>query len=83
MVRLLIFILWLAILYFLWKLLFSSPRNRRNGDGDQKVIDTMVHDPNCNTYIPRTGALRKKIAGEAHYFCSRKCLEEYRQKAKS
>ncbi len=83
MVRLLIFLLWLAILYFLWKLLFPSSRNRRSGDADQKVIDTMVHDPNCDTYVPKTGALREKIEGETHYFCSKKCLEEYQEKLRS
>lgn len=80
--RLLVLILWGAILCLLWNLIFPSSRNRR-AEGDDGVIDTMVQDPNCSTFIPRTGALRKRIGGREHYFCSRKCLKEYREKVKS
>jgi len=37
----------------------------------------MVQDPHCQTYIPKETALRATIGGEAYYFCSQKCLEEF------
>ncbi len=81
--RLLYTLLWGVILYFLWKLFFSPAGNRKNSEDHGQVIDTMVLDPNCNIYIPRTGAICKRVQGQEHYFCSKTCLEEYRQKIKS
>ena len=40
----------------------------------------MVKDPNCETYVPESEALRKVVAGQEHYFCSEKCAEEYSRK---
>jgi YHS domain-containing protein len=42
--------------------------------------EEMVKDPNCDTYIPKSDAIKKKVGGETCYFCSNKCLEEYRNK---
>lgn len=40
----------------------------------------MVQDPNCETYIPVTEAVRAAVGGRDHYFCSEQCAEEYRNK---
>ena len=40
----------------------------------------MVKDPNCGTYVPQTEALRMRVAGKEHFFCSDKCAEEYSRK---
>jgi len=42
--------------------------------------EEMVKDPNCDTYIPKADAIKKKVGGETRYFCSQKCLDEYRDK---
>ena len=42
--------------------------------------EEMVKDPNCDTYISKADAIKKKVAGETCYFCSQKCLDEYRGK---
>ena len=42
--------------------------------------EEMVKDPNCETYIPKADAIKKKVGGEALFFCSQKCLDEYRDK---
>lgn len=40
----------------------------------------MVQDPNCETFIPKTEAVRREIREKEHFFCSEKCAEEYEQK---
>ena len=40
----------------------------------------MVKDPNCNTYIPLKSAIVGNIKGKSHYFCSKECENEYRNK---
>ena len=42
--------------------------------------EEMVKDPTCETYIPKTDAIKKKVGGETLFFCSQKCLDEYRGK---
>lgn len=81
--RLLFVLLCGTILYFLWKISIPLAGQKQQGDRPDQVIDTMVLDPNCNTYIPRTGAICRRVKGQEHYFCSKTCLKEYRQKIKS
>ena len=38
----------------------------------------MVKDPYCETYIPRDSAIRARIDGRDHYFCSKECLRKFR-----
>ena len=78
--RLLIILLWGALFYFLWNLF--SPSKRGGQTNKDEGIQPMVLDPNCNTYISKAGAVRKKIGGQEHYFCSKKCLMEYQGKKK-
>jgi uncharacterized protein len=51
---------------------------RRDERGD--VIDDMVQDPNCGTYVPRGEAVRRRIRGEDHFFCSETCADQYEEK---
>lgn len=39
----------------------------------------MVEDPQCGTYLPLSDALKANIHGRQHYFCSKKCLKEYKK----
>ena len=41
------------------------------------VIDEMVQDPMCQTYIPRREAVRSVVRGQEHFFCSKECAEKY------
>ena len=43
----------------------------------------MVQDPYCETYIPASNALGKRIRGEMHYFCSAECADSYEKEAPS
>ena len=75
MVRLIIFILLAFLLYrVVRKALGSLSAPRREPGG---VIDEMVQDPQCKTYVPKRDARRKVIDGVEHYFCSRECEEKF------
>jgi YHS domain-containing protein len=39
--------------------------------------EELVQDPNCQTYIPKTSAVKKRISGNVLYFCSQKCMKRY------
>lgn len=49
------------------------PRNRSR-DGEQ-----MVEDPQCGTFLPISDAVSAHVNGQQRYFCSKKCLKEYRK----
>lgn len=49
--------------------------NLRGGGG--QVLDVMVQDPQCGTYVPRQEALRVVVNGQERYFCSEACRDAY------
>jgi YHS domain-containing protein len=81
--RLVIAMLWGVLFYLLWKMFFPSRPKLGGRDHPEKQTESMVQDPNCETFIPQARALRKTIRGETHYFCSKECLQAYRDKSKS
>jgi len=46
----------------------------RSDEGEQ-----MVEDPQCGTFIPIGDAVSATIRGQQRYFCSKKCLKEYKK----
>ena len=44
--------------------------------------EDLVEDPLCHTYVPMTHARRVEIDGKTVYFCSEKCLEQYKSEQK-
>jgi YHS domain-containing protein len=44
--------------------------------------EDLVEDPLCHTYVPVTHARRVEIDGKTVYFCSEKCLEQYKSEQK-
>jgi YHS domain-containing protein len=42
--------------------------------------EELVEDPECHAYVPVSQALRMEIDGKMVYFCSQKCLEQYRKR---
>ncbi len=38
---------------------------------------TLVQDPQCGTYLPKSRALALTAGGEAKYFCSPACRDAY------
>jgi len=44
-----------------------------------RINDVMVKDPSCGIYIPKGDAIRERIKGKTHYFCSDRCVENFRK----
>ena len=73
MVRLIIILALVAGFIMLYRSLFGE----RSSSGDSSDAADMVQDPNCGTYIPKKQCITKSIQGKEHFFCSKKCAEEY------
>ncbi|HJN03320.1 MAG: hypothetical protein QF907_00715 [Nitrospinota bacterium] len=75
--RIIFFILILFIvLYLIFSLLFqSNQKPNENSMGTE-----MVKDPNCDTFIQKSDAIRRYIKGNYYYFCSSKCVKEFKKK---
>ena len=53
--------------------------DRRRSDG---VIDEMVQDQHCKTYIPRREAVRRVIKGREYFFCGKACADKFEREFK-
>jgi YHS domain-containing protein len=69
-----LFLLIAAILVYRWYK--KAPEEQ----GGEPSSTEMVQDPNCEIYIPVTEAIKAHIGGRDHFFCSEKCVEEYRKR---
>ena len=54
----------------------GKPKRPKNRSDEGEV---MVEDPQCGTYLPLGDAIKANIHGRQHYFCSKKCLKEYKK----
>ena len=48
--------------------------------GETQQIAEMVKDPVCGSYVSVDHAVTAEFSGERKYFCSDKCLNEFRDK---
>ena len=76
MLRFVIYVILAYILYRVVKGVFS-PGTRIDDRTSDGVIDEMIQDPNCKTYIPRRDAIKKVVGGKEYFFCSEKCASEF------
>ena len=76
MIRLVFIIILLYILFRLVKSTFG-PGDRPLKGKNQGVIDEMVQDPLCNTYIPFRESVRRVINGKELFFCSKECADRF------
>ena len=79
--RLVIGIIVVYLLYKLitgWKALQGPSRKKFPSAGED-----LVEDPLCHAYVPISSACRLTVEGKELYFCSRKCLDEYRGQTKT
>ena len=71
------------ILAFLGYLLYRTIKGvfRSNKEIDRSpdggVIDEMVQDPFCKTYIPRRESIKRVINGNEYRFCSDECASKF------
>ena len=85
MMRFLVLLLVAYGVYRLLKAVFGFGKGMPRGpDGpDGAIIDEMVQDPFCKTYVPKREAIRKVIDGETYYFCSDACAREFEGERKT
>lgn len=76
MVRLIILAILFYVLYRVVKGFFASTSKIEKGRAGG-VIDEMVQDPFCKTYIPRREAKRRVIQGQEFLFCSESCADRF------
>jgi len=70
----------LAILIVIFIILVRAIFPVSNEEQDSTDSMDMVKDPNCNIYVPKSEAVHESIQGKDHYFCGKKCAEEFKQK---
>jgi uncharacterized protein len=77
--QLLILALVLALVYLVRALLFPKRRPPHGAERrtDAAVTEEMVQDPLCRTYLPRSQAIRRRIRGREHFFCSPGCADKF------
>ena len=76
MVRLIIILALVAGFIMLYRSLFGTSTPLE----DPAETADMVQDPNCGTYVPKKQSIPKSVRGKEHFFCSKKCAEEYSSK---
>jgi len=76
MIRYLIFAVLAYVFYRLLRRAFGAISAPRQTGGGQ-VIDEMVQDPQCKTYVPRRQARRKVVGATEYFFCSKECEEKF------
>lgn len=72
-----------VVLYLIYKLLRKSTPAVGAKTGPAKIPnpeagEELVEDPQCHAYVPVSQAVCAQIDGKKVCFCSRKCLEQYR-----
>jgi len=70
----------ILVLYLLYKL-FKGWKAVRGPSAKNVPVagEDLVEDPLCHVYIPISSACRVSVKGKNLYFCSQKCLDEYRE----
>ncbi|MFH1351466.1 MAG: YHS domain-containing protein [Pseudomonadota bacterium] len=76
MLRILIFAFLSYIAYRVIKRIFGPSKEIDRGPSGG-VIDEMVQDPFCKTYIPRREAVKKMLDGKQLFFCSDECASKF------
>jgi YHS domain-containing protein len=76
--RLLIFAALAYLIYRIFRhyLNFGDKTRKTENSG---VIDEMVRDPFCDTYIPVRDAKRRIINGREYFFCSEACADKFQK----
>jgi YHS domain-containing protein len=80
-VRLIIFGI---LAYLLYRIVKGAifPKAKINRGSAQRVVDEMVQDPFCKTYVPRRESVRRVIQGKELFFCSDECAGKYKSQLK-
>lgn len=82
MIRRLLFLIFAAIAAYIWlRRLWARPAAaaRRTGQpaGSVDAGKVMVRDRVCNTFLPRSRAIRLTVGEAEHFFCSEPCRSKF------
>ena len=77
MIRIIFLAVLAYILYRLVKGVFFSPKTKIDRRKPGGVIDEMVQDPFCGTYIPKRESIRRVMEGQEYLFCSDECADKF------
>ena len=77
-------IIYIVIAYLLYRILktYFGKRKGLEKRSSGSVIDEMVQDPHCKTYIPRKDAKQRVIEGHEYSFCSDECASKFELEGK-
>ncbi len=80
MIKLLLLILLGFVLYsFFLSLTRPAPGvPPKNNQKKQMTGEPIEEDPVCGTCLPRNEAIKARIRGSDYYFCSKTCLDRFR-----
>ena len=78
MAKLIIILALVAGFIMLYRSIFGTSSRL---DSSSEAADT-VKDPNCGIYIPKKQAIARLIQGREHFFCGKKCADEFSLKKK-
>ena len=78
MIKLILLILCGFVFYSMVSGLLRPGKSKRSQNRSNEG-EAMVEDPQCGTYLPLSDAIKTTIHGQQHYFCSKKCLQEYKK----
>ena len=81
MLRFLVLAILVYILYHVVKRVLGKNK-KIDRDSGRGVIDEMVQDPFCKTYIPRRESLKRIIRGREYFFCSKECADKFESERK-
>ncbi|MGQ9647019.1 MAG: YHS domain-containing protein [Thermodesulfobacteriota bacterium] len=81
--RFLLFIVLASILYYVLRFFMKYTAGFTKKTKKDNAPEELVQDPYCQTYIPKSSALKKRIGGKEYYFCNAQCLRKYLEKSKS
>jgi len=72
-------IFYVIIGYLIFRVLKGAfgPTKGLKKEPDGGVIDEMVQDPFCKTYIPLRGSIKRNIKGKGYHFCSKTCADRF------
>jgi YHS domain-containing protein len=54
-----------------------SGRSRRSSRPPERIGGTLVRDPQCGTYVPKSGAVALAHGATTEYFCSTACRDAW------
>lgn len=56
----------------------AGPKRVRRQAAPGEVMDVMVQDPQCGTYLPKQEAFSAWIDGQEQFFCSKQCRDAFK-----